>query len=162
MIVRDMTSKRLGKCGHTWPCPPKEPMTTNKVLRDEEASSSAQIYTYPNWPKKTEHSRAERYLTYMQYEIGYIVLEACEDGFKKGWDRHAELLREDLRKVQAAFSFCLQAAEYVYAPDKLLTAGLCPTFYHTLTYEGDLTLIMQTKQAREAKAILDKILEVDK
>lgn len=43
---------------------------------------AADAYTYPNWPKKTDHDRPERYSTFMQYEIGYIV----EEAFQEGWD----------------------------------------------------------------------------
>jgi hypothetical protein len=39
-------------------------------------------------------------------------------------------------------------AEYLYKPDKPLTKGLDPTFYFTLTYEGDLELIEKTRKAR--------------
>ncbi len=45
--------------------------------RDEMAKA----YTYPNWPKKTDHERPERYDTFMQYEVGYIV----EEAFQAGW-----------------------------------------------------------------------------
>ncbi len=49
--------------------------------RDEMAKA----YTYPNWPKKSDWERPERYETLMQYEVGYVV----KDAFEEGWDASA-------------------------------------------------------------------------
>lgn len=53
-------------------------------------------------------------------------------------------------KYRDALEFTLKAAEYLYHPDKPIHKGLDPTFYHTLTYEGDMELVEKTKKAREA------------
>jgi hypothetical protein len=66
-------------------------------------------------------------------------------------DREAfELLLAENAALREALAFTLKAAEQLYRPDKPLTPGLDPTFYHTLTYEGDLELIANTKKARAA------------
>ena len=44
-------------------------------------------------------------------------------------------------------AFLLNAAQDLYRPDRPLHRGLDPTFYHTLTCEGDLELINKTKDA---------------
>ena len=46
------------------------------------------------------------------------------------------------------YEFLLHCTESLVQPDKPLQEMLCPMFYHTLTYEGDLELINQTKEAR--------------
>lgn len=58
-------------------------------------------------------------------------------------------LENRIIELENALTFCLHAAEYVYGPNKPLEKGLCPSFYHTLTYEGDLELIEKTKEARK-------------
>lgn len=59
-------------------------------------------------------------------------------------------LEAENRRLREHLHFTVNAAENLYQPDKPLHKGLCPTFYHTLTYEGDLELIAKTKAAREA------------
>ena len=59
-------------------------------------------------------------------------------------------LRDENATLREALSFTLKAAEQLYQPDLSLTPGLDPTFYHTLSYDGDLELIVNTKKARAA------------
>jgi len=63
---------------------------------------------------------------------------------------------EELKKLQAenaklreCLEFTTHAAEYLYKPDVKLSKGMCPTFYFTLTYDGDLVLMEKTKIARQ-------------
>lgn len=58
-----------------------------------------------------------------------------------------------IEELEYALRFTLNAAENLYQPNKPLRRGLDPTFYHTLTYEGDFKLIEATK---EAKRILER------
>lgn len=57
-------------------------------------------------------------------------------------------MRDLLARVENAYRFCLNATCSLYQPDKTVHRGLDPTFYHTLTYEGDIRLIEETKKAR--------------
>lgn len=59
-------------------------------------------------------------------------------------------LEAENARLREALEFTLQAAERLYKPEKPLWKNLDPTFYHTLTWEGDLELIEKTKKAREA------------
>lgn len=73
-------------------------MTQAEIMkkRDELAES----YTWPNWPKKSDYDRSERYSTMMQYEIGYVVNEAFEEGFSAAIQLMLErekILREALK-----------------------------------------------------------------
>jgi len=61
-----------------------------------------------------------------------------------------DALYEENARLKEALEFTIEAAEYLYRPNKPLQAGLSPTFYHTLSYEGDLVLIEKTKKARAA------------
>ena len=61
-----------------------------------------------------------------------------------------QLMQEREKVMSDHFGFLLNAAENLYRPDKPLGKGLCPTFYHTLNYEGDLELINKTIAARQA------------
>jgi hypothetical protein len=63
-------------------------------------------------------------------------------------------LQAENKKLRDALEFTLKAAEQMFRPDKELLQGLCPTMYHTLSYSGDLELIMKTKDARK---LLDSI-----
>jgi hypothetical protein len=65
-------------------------------------------------------------------------------------------LQAENKKLREALEFTLKAAEQMFRPDKELLQGLCPTMYHTLSYSGDLELIMKTKDARK---LLDSIKE---
>lgn len=65
-------------------------------------------------------------------------------------------LQAENKKLRDALEFTLKAAEQMFRPDKELLQGLCPTMYHTLSYSGDLELIMKTKDARK---LLDSIKE---
>jgi predicted acyl esterase len=66
------------------------------------------------------------------------------------FDKQVKTLQAENARLMEALEFTLKAAEYVYQPDKPVHKGLDPTFYHTLTYEGDMELIEKTKKAREA------------
>ena len=61
-----------------------------------------------------------------------------------------EKLEAENARLRYALEFTLQAAEQLYRPDRPLYNNLDPTFYHTLTWEGDFELIEKTKKAREA------------
>ena len=72
-------------------------------------------------------------------------------------EMHIDALMEKIEELEAenaryreALEFTLKAAEYLYQPDKPVHKGLDPTFYQTLTWEGDMELIEKTKKAREA------------
>jgi hypothetical protein len=58
--------------------------------------------------------------------------------------------RAENAKLREALEFTISAAEHLYKPNIPLERGLCPTFYFTLSYEGDLELMEKTKKAREA------------
>lgn len=83
------------------------------------------------------------------------------DYYKKDWEKslserttelqkEIETLRAENARYREALEFTLKAAEYLYQPDKPVHKGLCPTFYYTFTYEGDMELVEKTKKAREA------------
>lgn len=86
-----------------------------------------------------------------------IDMQFCSDYLKteiaKLFDK-IDALHERLKAAEEALAFTLHSAEYLHPPSPPLEKGLDPTFYHTLTYEGDLKLIEQTKKAREALAKL--------
>lgn len=79
------------------------------------------------------------------------------DELKREYERLQQRHDEAIRHLK----FTTHAAEYVYQPKKDLMPGWDPTFYHTLTYEGDLDLINRTKAAREflSKDGMDKFLK---
>lgn len=62
-------------------------------------------------------------------------------------------------EMSVALKFTLNSPENLYRPDKTLHEGLCPTFYHTLTYAGDMELIERTKKSRETLESVDKKLK---
>jgi hypothetical protein len=62
--------------------------------------------------------------------------------------RNRSLQREN-QKLREALKFTILAAEHLYQPHRPLQKDLCPTFYFTLSYEGDLELIQKTKEARK-------------
>jgi hypothetical protein len=66
--------------------------------------------------------------------------------WKAGYD--AAMAEKD--ELIRHYKFLLNAAENLYRPDRPVHKGLDPTFYHTLTYEGDTELINKTIAAREA------------
>jgi hypothetical protein len=67
--------------------------------------------------------------------------------------------REQVDRLVDSYKFLLNAAVYVYAPDKPLHRGLDPTFYHTLSYEGDEELINKTNEARKALAAYEQAIK---
>lgn len=64
-----------------------------------------------------------------------------------------DILKKENERLQEALDFTIHAAEYLFKPDKPLIKGLDPTFYFTLTYEGDFDLIEKTRKCR---AVLEK------
>jgi len=52
-----------------------------------------------------------------------------------------EKLQDENAKMREYLEFTTHAAEYLYRPDVKLNKGMTPTFYFTLTYEGDLELM---------------------
>lgn len=82
------------------------------------------------------------------FEAGYkLATEGTHSCYDECTNPGCSLRRENAR-LREALEFCLSAAESMY--DKPVTEGLDPTFYHSLSYEGDLELKEKTKQARSA------------
>lgn len=89
-----------------------------------------------------------------------MICQVCKEDHrtivnKKWCDRSLleienDYLKTENARLREALEFTLHAAEYIYQPDKPLHKNLDPTFYHTLTWEGDFELIEKTKKAREA------------
>jgi hypothetical protein len=73
-----------------------------------------------------------------------------------GYQEGIDCLQADNAKLKKALRFTILAAEQQYQPNRPLEKGLCPTFYFTLSYEGDLELIEETKRARQVLDELDK------
>lgn len=72
----------------------------------EEMERLADAYTFPNWPKKSDWDRQERYSTLMQYEIAYIVEESFEDGFTAAYTimaKRVEALEKSNEYLRAQF-----------------------------------------------------------
>lgn len=77
----------------------------------------------------------------------------------KGFDEvitKADKLQAENAKLKKALQFTILAAEQQYQPNRPLEKGLCPTFYFTLSYEGDLELIEETKRARQVLTDLEE------
>jgi hypothetical protein len=84
-------------------------------------------------------------------EYGELVRElTAERGVTQRLDRHIADLERKLEIATKALRFTLGCAENLLRPDKPVHKGLDPTFYQTLTYEGDIELIEQCKAARLA------------
>jgi len=60
--------------------------------------------------------------------------------------------REAAAKLVEHFQFILGCAYNLLQPDKPVHKGLDPTFYHTLTYEGDVELLEKYQAAKLALA----------
>jgi len=101
-----------------------------------------------SWQAACEYKENEIELIADENTHYFNSLTKCEDKLEK-------LLAEN-KKLREALKFTLKAAEQMFRPDKELLQGLCPTLYHTLSYSGDLELIMKTKDARK---LLDSIKE---
>ena len=69
--------------------------------------------------------------------------------FIAGFVAGARHNQEEADKLRQALKFTTKAAVYLFQPDKPLEKGLPPFHYHTLSYEGDLELIENTKLAME-------------
>ena len=65
-------------------------------------------------------------------------------------------LEAENAKLIESLKFTTSAAEYLFKPDVNLEKGMNPTFYFTLSYEGDLELIEETKRARKVLKELEK------
>lgn len=63
--------------------------------------------------------------------------------------KEIEQLKQRLEIAVEHLKFTTHAAEYLYKPDVKLNKNMTPTFYFTLTYEGDLELIEKCKSAME-------------
>lgn len=85
------------------------------------------------------------------------VLPAAQEAAHYTWlddkirevEHHNMNLQIEVDKLRQALKFTTKAAVHLFQPDKPLEKGLAPFFYHTLTYEGDLELIENTKLAME-------------
>jgi hypothetical protein len=69
-----------------------------------------------------------------------------------------KLLEEKNKKLIESLEFTIQSAQRLYLSDS--QEGMCPTFYHTLTYEGDLKL--KNKTLEISNFLAESILEVSK
>ena len=85
------------------------------------------------------------------------VLPAAQEAAHYNWlddkirqvEQHNANLTEENSKLRQALKFTTKAAVHLFQPEKPLEKGLPPFHYHTLTYEGDLELIENTKLAME-------------
>jgi len=78
---------------------------------------------------------------------GEVDYKSLLDEYHNSHDKLETQLAESKKQVQElvqALEFCVNAAINLYRPDKPVHKGLDPTFYHTLTFEGDLELIDKT------------------
>jgi len=97
-------------------------------------------------------------------ETELSIFRAGQDYCEQYSNLKIEGLKQELTKYKAAcevlrdnYEFLLTCAEYLHKDD--IQEGMCPTFYHTLTYQGDLELINKTKRAREAAVKAEEILK---
>lgn len=93
-------------------------------------------------------------ITLLENQISY--LEETIDSFMDEPDIVIKKLKAENEKLKKALRFTVLAAEQQYQPSRPLQEGLCPTFYFTLSYEGDLELIEETKRARQVLKELDE------
>ena len=77
---------------------------------------------------------------------GYAYYEDALNWFSLAIQRE----RDRAKVLEDYYEFLLHTAEYTFNPDKDLPRGLDPTFYHTLTFDGDLALREKVKRARDA------------
>jgi hypothetical protein len=89
-----------------------------------------------------------------QHEWGGMIRQRT-DAFKAGSNFAIGEVRELLREVKDHFAFTLGCTNNLLRPDRPVHDGLDPTFYHTLTAEGDKDLI------RKALAAADALKKID-
>jgi len=85
------------------------------------------------------------------------VLPAAQEAAHYTWlddkirevEQHNMNLQMEVDQLRQALKFTTKAAVHLFKPEKPLEKGLAPFFYYTLTYEGDLKLIENTKLAME-------------
>lgn len=71
-------------------------------------------------------------------------------------EAHSAGRQSALDEVVPVLEFTTHAAEYLFGK-VYPQPNMCPTFYHTLTYEGDVELVDKCKRARE---LLQKLKEM--
>lgn len=77
--------------------------------------------------------------------------------FCEGFDFGLELsMISDMEYLIEVLEFTTNATEQLYNPNKQLVDSLDPSFYHTLTYDGDVELIEKTENARNLLETLKK------
>jgi len=122
--------------------------------KDKEAFEK---YMGENMPYDYYHHYACRELDTWQAAIEYKQKEIDDlNKMNMFQESHRRIMGEKLEKLQSenaklreCLEFTTHAAEYLYKPDVKLNKGMTPTFYFTLTYEGDLELMEKTKRARQ-------------
>lgn len=62
-------------------------------------------------------------------------------------EKHCDELEIINKELKQALKFTTKAAVHLFKPNEPLQQGLPPFHYFTLTYEGDLELIENTKSA---------------
>jgi len=107
-------------------------------------------------------------MTYSENYYTNVIVDKIYDRINKGDTRAFAVIESELwhelvdsqqekikaleEKLESAINhlkFTLHSAEYMHRPDEKLESDLSPMFYHSLTYEGDLSLIEKTRAARE-------------
>lgn len=68
-------------------------------------------------------------------------------------EAHAAGRQSAIAEVMPVLEFTTHATEHLFGK-VYPQPNMCPTFYHTLTYEGDVELVDKCKQAR---ALLERI-----
>jgi len=58
-----------------------------------------------------------------------------------------QMLQEENARLREALEYCLPQVERMFSD---IPEGLCPTFYHTLSYDGDLQESEKLKRFRQA------------
>jgi hypothetical protein len=117
----------------------------NNFTRDEWIASIT-------WQAACEYKQEE--IVLLENQIAWF--EEQIDDFMDEPDIVIKKLQAENAKLKKALQFTILAAEQQYQPNRPLEKGLCPTFYFTLSYEGDLELIEETKRARQVLTDLEK------
>ena len=74
MIVRDMTSRRIGKCGHEWACPPPP---TDPYLQAKRDYANQNL---PKLAKLLKKNKDPELLEFVQAMTDYYMMNVCELG----------------------------------------------------------------------------------
>ncbi|HEY0751189.1 MAG TPA: hypothetical protein VGD26_08535 [Chitinophagaceae bacterium] len=102
------------------------------------------------WNEQSRQERSQLVTLREKFMEKEIDLDACRNDLAS--------LRSAATEARDALTFTLHAAKYLFKPEVELSKGLCPTFYFTHTYDGDLELIEKTKAAEKVLSTLNKVL----